>query len=271
MCIKYLLPYSSKNLLIDSHIHVGQFEDNYFSPSCVSRYMADIGVDFYAVSSTSMCEEDYEKVLHEMEELIHIDGEKVLPVMWITPYGLKGNIAWFLESSIQWRCLKIHPYLHPNEWQNDGSLMEEVVEIATELNVPILIHTGNEASCVSSKFKSIISSHSNVNFILAHGRPTDEAVKLIKQYNNAYVDSAFMSIKEIGTFIKEGTADKMLWGTDMLIPKHFYPLMDMIKYYQMKLDTFKQMCSKEQFEKVTYKNAMSLFNLNENSYFETLN
>lgn len=79
--------------LIDSHVHVGQFTSFYISPIDLSQLMNKIGVDYYAVSSTTMCDEDYQKVLSEIYELIRLDGEKVLPVMWITPEGLKGNIA----------------------------------------------------------------------------------------------------------------------------------------------------------------------------------
>ena len=83
-------------MFVDSHIHVGQFNDLYISPACISKLMTDVGVDYYAVSSTSMCEENYPKVLEELRCLIKLDGNKVLPIMWVTPDGLNGNIAWFL-------------------------------------------------------------------------------------------------------------------------------------------------------------------------------
>ena len=77
-------------MLIDSHIHVGQFNNLYFAPSVISSLMEQLDVDYYAVSSTTQCEENYPKVLSEIEELIRFDGNKVLPVMWITPQSLHG-------------------------------------------------------------------------------------------------------------------------------------------------------------------------------------
>jgi hypothetical protein len=47
----------------------------------------------------------------------------------------------------------------------------------------------------------------------------------------------------------------------MCIPKYFYPEEDLESYYRRKLNDFKEVCSTEQFEQVTYKNAMKLFNL----------
>ena len=72
-------------MLIDSHIHVGQYFDRYFSSQQISSLMKTVGVDYYAVSSNTMCEENYPKVLDELHELIALDSEKVLPVMSITP------------------------------------------------------------------------------------------------------------------------------------------------------------------------------------------
>lgn len=248
-------------MLIDSHIHVGQFFGRYFSPSDISKLMADVGADFYAVSSTTMCEENYTKVLDEMHELIALDGEKTLPVMWITPEGLKGNIAWFLESDIKWRCLKVHPELHSDEWEPCGGQFTEVIDIAMELKVPILIHTGNKDCSKCDRYETLIAEHPDVIFILAHGRPLDQAIMLVKKYKNALVDSAFMPIDDMKRLICEGFSNKLLWGTDMCIPKHFYKHLDMVAYYKAKLQAFREVCTQEQYEQVTYKNAQNIFNI----------
>lgn len=246
-------------MLFDSHIHVGQFFNNYYSPSDISQLMADVGVDYYAVSSTTMCEENYIKVLDELHELIALDGERALPVMWITPEGLKGNIAWFLESDIKWRCLKVHPELHPNDWDPCRGQLEEVVDIAIELNVPILIHTGNKDCSMCGRYEKLIAKHPDVTFILAHGRPFVDAKHIVLSYNNAYVDTAFMPVEDIEKLIYEGCERKVLWGTDMCIPKHFFPKNDMIQYYSEKLSRLRDNCAREQFALVTSKNAVRVF------------
>lgn len=248
-------------MLIDTHIHVGQFCDFYFAPSVIHKLMEQMQVDNYAVSSTTMCEENYVKVLSEMHELIALDGDKVLPVMWITPEGLKGNIAWFLESDIKWRLIKIHPFLNQTEWNPQDGLIKEVVDIARELQVPLLIHTGNEDCCQCGKFESLIANNSDVTFILAHGRPLHQVIPLLKTYRNAYADSAFMPIEDMRKLINEGLSHKLLWGTDMCIPKHFFPEEDMAEYYQHKLASFQKVCTHEQFEQVTLRNAAKVFNI----------
>ena len=248
-------------MFIDCHIHIGQYYNNYFAPYTVYQLMEQLGVEYYIASSTTQCEENYSKVLDEFRQLIDIAGEKVLPVMWITPEGLKGNIAWYLESDIKWRCLKIHPFLHKHIWNPQGELLKEVIDIARELKVPLLIHTGNEDECQSRIFEDAIAENADVTFILAHGRPYKDASAITKTYDNAYVDSAFMSVDEMKLFIDDRLSHKLLWGTDMCIPRHFYPNIDMQQYYIGKINAFRNVCTPKQFEQVTCDNALKVFGL----------
>lgn len=250
-------------MLIDAHIHVGQFNDLYFAPSTIHKLMEQLEVDCYAVSSTTQCEENYPKVLSEINELIRFDGKKVLPIMWITPESLKGNIAWYLESNIKWRMLKIHPFLNQAEWNPEGDLFADVLDISKELCLPLLIHTGNEECCKASLYEQTIKDNPDSTFVLAHGRPIESAIRIATIYDNAYVDSAFMPIEHMKMFVDSGISHKLLWGTDMCIPKQFYPNEDMKDYYLRKLNSFRNVCEKEDFDNVTYRNAIKLFKIDE--------
>lgn len=247
--------------MIDSHIHVGQFNDLYFGPAMIHDLMARLNIDYYAVSSTTICEENYPKVLEELQELITLDKDKVIPIMWVTPDSLNGNIAWYLDSSIKWKCIKIHPFLHPDKWTKPDGIMTEVVDIAKELNIPILIHTGNEASCQSNLFEEIIAYNPDSTFILAHGRPLNQSLRMVKRYDNAFADTAFMPSSHIKDFIDFGLAHKVLWGTDMCIPQYFYPSCNLQQYYKERLAELASVCSPEQFQQVTNDNSIKIFNL----------
>ena len=101
-------------MLIDSHVHIGQYYHIYTSPQDLLQLLDAVGVEQFAVSSTSICEGNYDKVLNELHELSAIARERVFSVLWIIPAMLKdGGLERFLSSSIQWRCLKIHPQLNP--------------------------------------------------------------------------------------------------------------------------------------------------------------
>lgn len=223
--------------------------------------MKRLNVDYYAVSSTTQCDENYPKVLSEMKELIRLDGEKTLPVMWVTPNALCGNIAWYLESDIKWRMIKIHPFLNPTEWKPSGTLIEEVLEIARELHLPLLIHTGNDPSCNSMQYAPIISSNPDITFILAHGRPMQEALLIVEKYPNAYVDTAFMPVEDINEFISRSLSYNLLWGSDLCIPLFFDPKLDLVKYYNNRLEQLKLYCSYEQYNQITHLNAQRILSL----------
>ncbi len=248
-------------MLIDSHVHVGRYDEEYFTPALITELMRREGVDYYAVSSTTQCAEDYTGVLKELDELMRLDSDRVLPVMWITPAGLEGNIAWYLESGIKWRMLKIHPFLNKEEWQVQPALFDEVTDIAREMELPVLIHTGNDDCCRCPVFEKMIADNHDINFILAHGRPIDQAIKMARNYKNAYVDSAFMPVDEMKLIVESGLSHKLLWGTDMCIPKYFDPDIDLASYYNNKVNSFRECCPEEAFKRVTFENAAKLFNL----------
>jgi len=248
-------------MFIDSHIHIGQFYSSYYSPQFVVNLMKQLQVDYYAVSSTTICEENYPKVIKEFTELISIDGNSILPVMWITPDSLNGNIAWFLESNIKWKCLKIHPFLHPNNWQLTGTEIYEAAEIAREMSIPMLIHTGYDSFCSSGNFESIIKKYRDVIFILAHGRPENEAQTLIQKYENVYVDTAFMPIDILTGFKKLGLCNKVLWGSDMCIPIYYDNTINLYEYYIDKRKKLSLILNSTEYELITYKNAMHVFNI----------
>lgn len=246
--------------LFDIHIHIGRFNELHFSPASVQKLMTEVGVDYYAVSSTTICEENYEKVIGEFNELLRIDTDRAFPVMWITPDGLNGNIAWYLESNIEWKMLKVHPELHPCDWKPMSSKFNEVIDIAKELHLPIMIHTGEKECCRAGNYNELISKNKDITFILAHGRPLMDTMDLLS-YENVYVDSAFMPIDNMKRIIDKGYSHKLLWGTDMLIPKYFYPKDNMADYYLQKLTSLKECCSKEAYNRVTFYNAAEIFEM----------
>ena len=61
--------------------------------------------------------------------------------------------------------------------------------------------------------------------------------------------------------LQEVVLQKLLWGTDMCIPAHFYPHKEMFNYYKEKLKAFSSICTTEQFELLTYLNAKQLFKI----------
>lgn len=248
------------SLLFDAHIHVGQFHDIYETPADLVADLTRVGVSKFAVSSTTICEEDYDKVIKEIKELKVLCGEQVQPVLWILPQMLNdGGLEIFLDSGIQWRCVKIHPQLHPASWLPEKNELEKVLSLAETSDVPLLIHTGEKEGCYPSLYEKAFSEYPSVTFILAHGRPIDETIDMMKKYPNVWTDTAFMPIEHICMLCDENLFDRVLWGSDYPIPKYYYPDKDMKDYYLTLIQQLKETIKTEDFEKITYTNFKNLF------------
>lgn len=245
-------------MLCDSHIHVGGFRDVYYSPREVYAFLDKAGVDKFAVSSTMTCVEDYDLILCEFDELERLCADRLCPILWIHPNMLSnGWLERFLHTGIPWRCLKVHGYF--NDWHSDKTLLPKVVEIAIAMNVPLLFHTGGREESDSGRYADIIRQNKNVQFILAHSRPIEQTLSILKDCPNCYADTAFTPVENVKKMVNAGFSDKILFGTDYPLPKAFYPEQNMISYYHELVQTYLKIMSPTDWEKIAYQNFENIF------------
>lgn len=243
-------------MLNDSHIHVGQFREIYTSPYELVGFLDNVGVDHFAVSSTTIWEENYEKVLSEIHELLSLAPNRIAPVLWITPVMLEnGGLDIFIGSNIDWKCVKVHG-VHP--WTDEG--IQHCVDVARQLHVPLLFHTGGFEQCEAGVYKPIITKNPDVVFILAHARPVDQTIEVMQQCPNTWADTAFTPKDAISKLVANGFSDRLLWGTDYPIARSYYADQDCMALYHNKLDQLRRICTMKQFTDITYNNYNRLFN-----------
>ena len=222
--------------MTDYHTHIGQFYNLYTKPSELVRIMDFVNMEYFATSSTTICEGDYKKVQGELNELIRLVGNRVLPVLWIMPQMFSdGGLQRFLDSNIPWKMIKIHPKLHPLAWHSNSKNLQKVVQLAKKMSLPLLIHTGEFAGCYPSLFEKAIRNNPSVTFILAHGRPLEETLTLMQRYPNVLTDTAFMPIEQIAKICATGLTKRILWGTDIPIQLHYNQNENLIVYYQNRM------------------------------------
>ena len=247
-------------MICDAHIHVGQFYDIYTSPKQLVAFLDSVGIKCFAVSSTSICEGGYNKVLDEMCQLSELIGTRMVPVLWIIPNMFNdGGLDLFEKSGIVWRCLKIHPQLHPTKWELGGESMKLLLQRARIHNLPVLIHTGDYDFCHAGLYSRLAKENPDVLFVLAHGRPIDETINVMKECNNVYTDTAFMPTENIVKLCEHGLVDRTLWGTDYPIPKYYYRKKNMKRYYDSILSSLRNNTKMSDFEKITSTNFCKLF------------
>jgi predicted TIM-barrel fold metal-dependent hydrolase len=242
----------------DSHIHVGQFNDSYFTPESVLNFLDSVNVDYFAVSSTSVCGGNLGQMLDEIYEITTLSSHRALPVLWLTPPMFRENIQKVLIScGIDWKCVKIHGY---HDWSTE--YINQAVGVAKQLSVPILIHTGGRSCCDAGQYYTLCKNNSNQKFILAHGRPCDETIMIMEQCENVWTDTAFMPLEDVIKIVGCGFQDRILWGSDYPIPIMYKKGQNIKSLYEHKKEQLFKMAGLEAYNKICRSNFTSLFTLN---------
>ncbi len=240
----------------DSHIHVGQFEERYFSPKDICDFLDSVEVDKFAISSTSICGGDIEKSLKDIEEVLTIAKDRAFPVLWLIPGVFENNEALqvLLNYPIKWKCVKMHGFHNWTEEQID-----KAVAIAQQLHTPFLIHTGGRPWCEAGQYHSLCIKYPEQLFILAHSRPCNETISIMQDCPNAWADTAFTPVEDIVTMVNAGLDDRILWGSDYPIPCLFYKNRNIKKLYSSKCKELLNAIGEESFSKITLSNFITLF------------
>jgi len=127
------------------------------------------------------------------------------------------------------------------------------------MQVPILIHSGGDKKCDAGSYLRVIKKRPEQIFILAHGRPIDEAVSVLSQTHNSYVDTAFMPIEDIKLIVDNGFEEKILFGTDFPITNHNQQNLSDTDWYQNRISEIIDIIGIDKFKKISEDNFNKLF------------
>lgn len=209
--------YICGRMLFDSHVHMGQYFDDYYTPPRVLRTLSLAGITHFAYSSTSAVVTDDPLLMREEREAMReLSGEKAYPFLWVTHSMLSksGDLSLYLDDDI--RGFKVHGA--SESWPPNGKGLTRIFELAKERELPVLLHTGGYESCCAGVYEKVCRKFESVPVILAHGRPVSEAIRVLDYCPNAFVDTAFMPHRDLCELLKRKFFDRILLGTDTPIP-----------------------------------------------------
>ena len=236
--------------MIDNHVHVGWYTDGYHSPKEIWQAELDAGIDEIAVSSTSTCAELYKLVVREIRELNRLGGSRIHPILWLTPRMMKTwGLSYMLHSKIRWQGVKMH-WNAQREWYYNRKLLHNALEVARWQQVPVLFHTGEFKECKASVFMDICKRYDDLTFVLAHGRPLNETMIVLKQCPNVYVDTAFMQVSDVKKLIELGFSKRILFGTDAPINLCYYKDMSIEDYIKKYLSQLQKELSDSEYNQI---------------------
>jgi len=213
----------------DNHVHIGQFDNVYYEPLEVTEVVMSAGMEGMSFSSTSSCKDnvqysEIEKEIAAFLSRVSYTAETIQPFFWYNPDYINQNIA--VEDAftgIPYKGIKIHPYAQ--NWDfNDKRHMKTLhglFDYASRNSLPVLIHTGNSGVDSADRFERFMSEYHNAKCILAHSRPLDVTIELLKKYGNVYCDTSFVPKADIRQIAFSGFKDKIIFGSDFPIT-HFF-------------------------------------------------
>ena len=261
--------------MIDYHVHIGQWHELYYEPKAVVRALKAGGAEEFCFSSTTserFCKESvnvkndellqktlptarelYEFIRSEISTVLDTAkqcGAKAHPLYWVIPEVHFSGAA-SVESAmgdLPYEGFKIHP--RGNVWdlsdEKTVALANEVFSYAEKHGLLVLIHCGPDDFELPNKFENFIKCFPKVAVQLAHCRPVEETLQMLRSYPNVLCDTAFAS-EEVQKQVRDaGFADRMRFGTDFPID-HYFAKMPDHNPTEEELVNFLKDCSKNQF------------------------
>lgn len=125
------------------------------------------------------------------------------------------------------RMMLIHPSLHkywlpiqtPSEGEGSKQLLYPLFEAARELNIPVLIHTGEQPYAVPATVDFVAGQFPDVAMIIAHlgtqGEMfTVESLLVAERHDNVYVETSFAMPHMLIEAVHSIGPERMLFGSN---------------------------------------------------------
>jgi predicted TIM-barrel fold metal-dependent hydrolase len=215
--------------MTDNHIHIGQFNELYYAPLEVADIVMSSGMDGLSFSSCTSCVDNvsYSQIEAEIQSLLSgmsYTPEQVRPFFWFIPdYINQGVNIENASNVIPYRGIKIHPLAHQWDFENRSQMeaLHNLFDYAACHALPVLVHSGHSGIDSADRFERFFIEYRNVQFIIAHCRPLDKTIEMIKLYDNVYCDTAFVPTDDLQAINNRRLGHKIIFGSDFPVT-HYY-------------------------------------------------
>ena len=214
--------------MTDNHIHIGQFQEIYYAAAEVFDVVfSNDRIDRLVFSSTTSCVEGvlYSTVAAEIEAAIKLYGpEKTAPLLWFIPaYIEQGINIEQVMGDLPYQGFKLHPLINNWNFENPDhcKALREAFDYAAQNKLPVLIHTGEGEAHSPDRFQAFFGLYPTVQFILAHSRPAETTIAMLRKYGNVYCDSSFAPEERLQKIAVAGFASRILFGSDFPVTHYF--------------------------------------------------
>lgn len=268
-------------MIIDIHSHIGEILNFKMPEENLIESMERYNIDFSICSNCEAVSFDHNHkslpyTMQKSQRTVYADtirfarkhSGKIAVMPWVKPHyeNISNEFISMIRQNLDITVgIKVHPV---HSFINFNSPpVEEYVKLAEQFDLPVLVHTGNTTESSCKNVYDMAVKYPGVKFIMGHmGLDTDnqEAIKMIKERKNLYGDTAWVPIESTVQAIRECGSEKIMFGTDNTIdgvdtlnvnPKGEPSL------YQRYFNELKDLITKDEYEKLMYKNAIKVFKL----------
>ena len=203
---------------------MGQYFDDYYTPPRILRTLRAAGVSHFAYSSTSaVVTDDSDFLLEERVAMYELSSGKAKPILWVTHDMLKKSKDLSLYmNDVGGKIVGLKVHGVSEHWDPFGKNLKRAFDIAKEHKIFVMLHTGEREECEAGLYNRICSAYADVPVVLAHGRPVLQAVEMLQECPNTFVDTSFMPHEYLHILINAARehdfTDRILFGTDTPIP-----------------------------------------------------
>ena len=157
-----------------------------------------------------------------MAEYVRKWPKRFVGVAFVTP-NYPDEMGKELErcfSQLGTKFIKIYP--HYVRVAHDDPLYFPIYEFANERKLAIMSHARHyfdpPSTSIYDRYEGLgqaISPRSTGSWLMPAGAGGEEAVKAVRDFSSVYVETCSSGLRSIEHAVKEGRADRVLFGTDM--------------------------------------------------------
>ena len=208
-------------MIIDSHVHLGgsHVTDSNYTEDQWLGIMEKNNVDAIFCLPLAEAKPSTQEMHDRIYRFAQDNPGKVYGVADVNPRwdddAYKNEVRRCVKE-LGFVGLKLHPLLHGVN--PAAKYCRKAFEIADELNIPLIVHTGTGApASLPSSIMPRAKEFPNLKIVLAHSGMfyfAAEAIQMAKLFDNVYLESSWSPVHTLKSIISSVGVNKLMMGSD---------------------------------------------------------
>lgn len=229
--------------ICDCHVHFGKFGDQFFSAADIATMFDTLGVGKVGIMPFGLA---YGPEPSVEEAYASLPSDRFVNYLWLSPEMLEKSPNLSEFQNVNYKLIKIHGYAR-QEWYYLPEKIRQIFNIASIISIPIMFHTGGYPGSDAIQYLMFCQEFPEVKVILAHAKPLDQAIAVMRNAPNAFVDSSFVHIEGLQAICDAGFGDRIIFGSDFPAMKCFRPEIELVDWYRDNINCIVNTFGERQF------------------------